>query len=179
MLQSAQGYGTYQSGTPVPLLFPYNITLKNNLIEGKRRSIALYKSGSHKIEGNVILLNQNIAANTTNEAIYVVDVLANSVVDIYNNRISKISSATNAANSGNTGISIETLGTYNIYNNMIYGFELTAANPVAYLRGIKNSSASATLNLNFNSIYMNNLADIGTGAVTYQGILLSRRTQIV
>lgn len=176
VVQSAQGYGTYQSGTPVPLLYPFNITLKNNLIEGRRRAVALYKAGSHVIVGNEIVLNQNVAANTTNEAVYAVDVLANSIVDIYNNRISKISSLTNTASNGNTGISIETLGTYNIYNNMIYGFELTAANPVAYLRGIKNSSASATLNLNFNSIYMNNLADIGTGTVTYQGILLSDGT---
>ena len=38
VVQSAQGYGTYQSGTPVPATFPYNITLKNNLIEGKRRA---------------------------------------------------------------------------------------------------------------------------------------------
>lgn len=173
VVQSAQGYGCYQSGTPNVLDYPHNITLKNNLIEGKRRAIALYKAGSHDIVGNIIVLNQNIVANTTNEAIYAVDVDTNAVINIYDNRISKISSITNAANNGNTAISIETFGTYNIYNNMIYGFELTAANPVAYLRGIKNSSASATLNLNFNSIYMNNLADIGTGAVTYQGILLS------
>jgi hypothetical protein len=173
VVQSAQGYGTYQSGTPVPLLFPYNITLKNNLIEGKRRAISLYQAGSHDILGNEIILNQDIAAGTTNEVIYAVAVLANSEFNIYDNKISKVSSITNLAASGNTAISIETLGTYNIYNNMIFGFELTAANPVAFLRGIKNSSASATLNLNFNSIYLNNLADVGTGTVTYQGILLS------
>ena len=176
VVQSAQGYGTYQSGTPVPVLLPYNITLKNNLIEGKRRAVALYLAGSHDIIGNELILNQDIAANTTNEAIYAVNVLNGSVINIYNNRISKISSMTNAANNGNTAISIETFGTYNIYNNMIYGFELTAANPVAYLRGINNSSASATLNLNFNSIYLDNLADVGTGTVTYQGMLLSDGT---
>ncbi len=179
VVQSAQGYGTYQSGTPVPAALPYNITLKNNLIEGKRRAVALYKAGSHNIVGNEIILNQNIAANTTNEAIYAADVDTNSVVNIYNNKISKISSMTNFASAGNTGINVETFGTYNIYNNMIYGFGLTSANPVAYLRGIKNSSATATLNLNYNSIYMNNLADVGTGTVTYQGILLSDGTNNV
>lgn len=176
VVQSAQGYGCYQSGTPNVLDYPHNITLKNNLIEGKRRAITLYRAGSHDIFGNQIILNQNIGLNISNEAIYAVDVDTNSVVNIYDNRITKISSLTNAATFGNTAISIETFGTYNIYNNMIYGFELTAANPVAYLRGIKNSSASATLNLNFNSIYMDNLADIGTGTVTYQGILLSDGT---
>lgn len=174
--QSAQGYGTYQSGTPIPTVYPYNITLKDNIIEGKRRGVALYRAGSHDIVGNELILNQNIAANTTNEAIYAVDVDTNSVVNIYNNKISKVSSKTSAANNGNTAISIESFGTYNVYNNMIYGFELTATNPVAYLRGIKNSSANATLNLNFNSIYLLDLNDIGTGSVTYQGILLSDGT---
>jgi len=174
--QSSQGYGCYQSGVPNVKDYPYNITLKNNLIEGKRRSVVLYKAGSHNIFGNEIILNQTVAANVTNEAIYAVDVDTNAVVNIYNNKISKISSVTNAANNGNTGISIESLGTYNIYNNMIYGFELTAANLVAYLRGIKNSSATAIVNLNFNSVYMNNISDIGTGTVTYDGILISNGT---
>lgn len=35
VVQSAQGYGCYQSGTPLPLDYPYDITLLNNVIEGK------------------------------------------------------------------------------------------------------------------------------------------------
>jgi hypothetical protein len=171
--QNSQGYGLYQSGTPIPATYPYNITLKNNIIEGKRRAISLYRAGSHEIFGNEIILNQNIAANTTNEAIYAVDVDTNSVVNIYNNKITKVSSMTNAANNGNTAISIESFGTYNVYNNMISGFELTAANPVAYVRGIKNSSATATLNAVFNTIYMTDLEDIGTGNVAYSGIYVN------
>ncbi len=174
--QNSQGYGCYQTGTPNVLNYPYNIVLRNNLIEGKRRGIALYRAGSHDIYNNEIILNQTIAAGISNEAVYAVDVDTNSVVNFYNNKISKVSSITNAATFGNTAISIETFGTYNIYNNMIYGFELTAANPVAYVIGIKNSSSSAILNFNFNSIYMTNLAAIGTGTVTYQGILISNGT---
>ena len=169
--QSAQGYGVYQTGTPLPLNYPYNITLKNNVIEGKRRGVALYRAGSHDIIGNNIMLNQNVVANTTNEAIYAVDVDTGSVVNIYNNKISKVSSMTNATGMGNTAISIETFGTYNVYNNFIYGFELTAANPVAYVRGIKNSSASATLNCHFNSIYMTDM--MAGGTISYNGVLIS------
>lgn len=179
VVQSAQGYGCYQSGTPNVLDYPYNITLKDNIIEGKRRSIALYRAGSHDIIGNEIILNQNIAANISNEAIYAVDVDTNSVVVIEGNKISKVSSMTSVAGFGNTAISIESFGEYFVANNMIYGFELTAVNPVAYVRGIKNSSASATLNLAFNSIYMNNLADIGTGTVFYQGLFFSNGTNNV
>ena len=155
--QSSQGYGCYQTGTPNVLDYPYNITLSNNIIEGKRRGIALYKAGSHNIINNEIILNQDIVANTTNEAIYGVDVDTSSVVNIYNNRISQVSSMTNGVTFGNTAISIESFGTYNVYNNMIYGFNLTAPNPVAFLRGVKNSSSTATLNLYYNTIYLNNL----------------------
>ncbi len=171
--QNSQGYGCYQSGTPLPAAYPYNITLRDNKIEGKRRGIALYRAGSHDIYNNEIVLNQNVVANTTNEAIYGVDVDTGSVVNIYNNIFSGISSMTNNAGSGNTAISIETFGTYNVYNNMIYGFDLTAANPVAYVRGIKNSSPSATLNMYYNTLYMN---DLSAGTIDYQGIYLSEGT---
>ncbi|HQF41429.1 MAG TPA: T9SS type A sorting domain-containing protein [Ignavibacteriaceae bacterium] len=170
--QSSQGYGCYQTGTPNVINYPYNITLKDNLIEGKRRGISLYKAGSHNIIGNEVILNQTIAADISSEAIYAVDVDTNSVVNIIGNKISKVSSITNGATVGNTAISIESMGTYNVVNNMIYGFALTASNPSAYVRAIKNSSASATLNLVFNSIYMDNL-NSGTGTVDYRGIYVS------
>ncbi|MFO7524738.1 MAG: T9SS type A sorting domain-containing protein [Ignavibacteriaceae bacterium] len=173
---NSQGYVTYQSGTPLPLDYPYDITLVNNVIEGKRRGIALYRAGSHDLIGNEIILNQDIAGNVSNEAIYAVDVDTNSVVNIYNNIISKVSSMTSGATVGNTAMSIESFGTYNIYNNMIYGFDLTAPSPDAFVRGIKNSSPSAVLNLSYNSIYMDNLPVTGTGTVTYYGIYLTEGT---
>ena len=101
---------TYQSGTPLPVSYPYNITLKDNLIEGKRRAVTLYRAGSHEILGNEIILNQNIAGNVSNEAIYAVDVDTNSVVVIEGNKISKVSSMTSGAGFGNTALSIESFG---------------------------------------------------------------------
>lgn len=171
--QNAQAIGTYQSGTPVPSVFPNNITIKNNLLEGKKRVIALYQAGSVDIANNEVILNQDIVANTSNEAIYAVSVMAGSIVNIYNNKLSKLSSMSSGTGYGINGISIESNGTYNIYNNMITGFELTAANPTAFLTGIKNSSATDTLNCYFNTIMMNDIADIGTGAVAYKGLMIS------
>lgn len=169
--QNAQGYGVYQSGTPIPVTYPYDITLKDNLIEGKRRAIALYRAGGHDIEGNTIILNQNVAANTFNEALYAVDVDTNSVVKIFNNKFTKVSSMTNGTGFGNTAISIETFGTYHVFNNFISGFELTATAPVAYVRGIKNSSANATLYAYHNSIYMTDI--MAGGTVAYSGLYFS------
>ncbi|MCF8306327.1 MAG: T9SS type A sorting domain-containing protein [Ignavibacteriales bacterium] len=168
--QNAAGIGSYQTGTPLPASYPYNITVKNNVIEGKRRGMAWYRMGSADFYNNEIILNQDIASAVTNEAVVFVDFLPGSVFNFYGNKITQLSSITNAASSGATAISVEAEGTFNIYNNMIYGFALSAANPTAYLRGIRVSHAAATANIYFNSIYMVNLPDIGTGAVTYQGL---------
>ncbi len=170
--QNAQGYGTYQSGDPISY-YPYNITLKDNLIEGKRRAISLYIAGGHNIFGNEIVLNQDIAGGFSNEAIYGVSVETGAEINIYNNVISKVSGLNTTATFGNTAISIETAGTYNIYNNTITGFALTGTNPTSFVRALKNSSATATVNFVYNTILMNDLADVGTGVVTYQGLFLT------
>ncbi|MFA5805208.1 MAG: T9SS type A sorting domain-containing protein [Melioribacteraceae bacterium] len=164
---------TYYAGSPFAATFPSNITIKNNLIEGNRRAIGLYKAGSTDIFNNEIITNQRIAAAVANEGIYASDVMAGSVINIYNNKISKLSTLSTGAAYGITAISIESNGTYNVYNNMITGFELTAVNPSAYLTGIKNSSATDTLNCYNNTIFMNDIADIGTGTVVYKGLSIS------
>ncbi|MCI0494157.1 T9SS type A sorting domain-containing protein [candidate division KSB1 bacterium] len=170
--QNGQGIGTYCASSTLPTGdFPNAITIKNNLIEGKRRAIGLNYSGSTDILNNEIILNQNIADGLTNEAIFAYNVKAGAIINIKNNKITKVSSKNSTANTtGNTGISIETAGTYNIFNNMITGFELTAANPSAYLYGVKISSAAAAMNLYHNTLLMNDLADVGTGVVKYYGI---------
>ncbi|MDP3683119.1 MAG: hypothetical protein Q8S01_04230, partial [Ignavibacteria bacterium] len=165
--QAIEGFGFYQSGTPVPATFPSNITIKNNIIEGNRRAIGLYQVGSTDIFNNEIITNQRIGAAIANEGIYAVAVSAGSVTNIYNNKFTKLSTLSTGAAYGITAISIESNGTYNVYNNMITGFELTAVNPSAYLTGIKNSSATDTLNCYNNTIFMNDIADIGTGTVVY------------
>ncbi len=173
--QNAQGLGCYAS-SPYTVIHPNNITVKDNLIEGKRRGISLYQAGSFDIYGNEVILNQNIVANTTNEAVYAVTVDTGATINIYNNKISKVSSMSSGSGYGNAAISIETNGTYNIYNNMIYGFELTAANPTAYLRGISVNSSTAIVNADFNTINMVNIADIGTGSVSYNGFYVNNGT---
>ena len=175
VVQNASAYVVTQLQSATPL-YPFDITLKDNLIEGTRRALALNNAGSHDIIGNEITLSQDIAANTTNEAILFSNIGPGSVFNVYENQFSKISSVSSGAGFGNSAINIEGLGTYNIYNNFIYGFELTAANPVAYLYGVRNASADASMNLYYNSILMNDIADIGTGNVDYSGVLLSNGT---
>ena len=178
--QSAQGFGGYASAAPV--VYPSNIVLRNNKIEGKRRGISLYLLGSTDVVGNEVILNQSIGDGLTNEAIYGISTLAASTYNIYKNRITTVASInSSAATTGITAISIEGDGTFNVYNNMISGFALTSANAnkSAYVYGIKNSSATATANIFFNTIQMDTLASIGTGAVNYRGIFIANGTNTV
>lgn len=164
---------------PQPTTFVNGLIIRNNLIEGKQRAVGLGWSANSTVNNNQIILNQNIVATTTNTAIVATNVTATSTVNIYNNVISSISSMANGTTAGNIGISIESAGTYNIYNNMISGFNLTATNPTAFLRGISVTSATANVNMFYNSIYMTDIPDIGTGTVAYNGIFINNGTNDV
>lgn len=173
--QGVQGIVTV-SLSPTPATYVEGLVIRNNLVEGKQRAVALGWSGNTEIYNNTLILNQDISATTANQAIMVANTVPGAVVNIYNNIISSVSSMSNGASAGNAGISIESGGTFTVYNNMIFGFNLSAANPLSFLRGIAVTSATATANLYYNTIYMSNLADIGTGTVAYNGIYLSNGT---
>jgi len=164
---------------PSPTTYSDGIVIKDNIIEGNQRAIALNWSGDTDIYGNEIILNQRISETTANQGIVATNVVTGSEVNIYNNVISSVVSVSNGAGAGNTAISIESNGTYNIYNNMIFGFSLSATNPTATLRGISVSSSTATANVYYNTIYMDNIADIGTGSVAYNGLYFSDGTNEV
>lgn len=162
--------------SPQPTTQINGLVIKNNIIEGRQRAVALGWSANTDIYNNRLIFDQTVSASIANQAIVAANIVPGSVVNIYNNTISSISSISNVATGVNTGISIESAGTYNVYNNMIYGFNLTATNPITIFRGISVTAATATANIYYNTIYMNNLAEIGTGTVTYSGIFVSDGT---
>ncbi len=165
--------------SPQPTTQVDGLVIRNNIIEGKQRAVALGWSASTDIHDNVLLIDQNVSATTANQVIVAANIVPGSTVNIYNNVISAVSTMSNATTGVNSAISIESAGTYNVYNNMIYGFNLTATNPTATLRGIAVTSANATANIFYNTIYMTDLADIGTGTVSFSGIFLSNGTNDV
>ncbi|MDD5765490.1 MAG: hypothetical protein PHW79_04460, partial [Candidatus Marinimicrobia bacterium] len=165
--QSAQAIGFYQSGTPVPTVYPWAVTIKNNLIEGTRRAIALYKAGSVDIIGNEIKLNQAIAGGLSSEAIYSVDVLGGSSINILENKITQIAGMLTSGTSIVNALSVESYGTHYVYNNMITGFEILGSTPAGTANAVKNSSANATVHFYHNTVCLNDLADGGLGNVNY------------
>jgi hypothetical protein len=181
--QNVQGIGGYQTGTPLPLNYINNITIKYNTIEGKRRALGLYRFGSCSIYGNLIKTYEDIANDLVCEGIYCVDIDTGSVVNIYNNIIAQVTAKDSLPTVGGVvGISIESFGTYNIWNNFIYGLNLNlvSPNPTSYIYGIKVSSSVASTYINFNSIRLDSLNyTLGTGSLPYRGIYLSNGTNSV
>lgn len=176
VFQNAQGIGCYQSGTATATN-PTNIFIKGNAIEAKCRGIGLYKTGSWQISGNYFKVNQDAANDLLAEAVLAIDVAAGSTTEISGNFISQIYSKDSiTATNGAAGIRIESNGTYNVFNNFIFGLGLntTMPNPSGYLYGIKVSSATATANIYYNTIQMDSLGyTLGTGNLAVRGLFIS------
>lgn len=173
--QNLQGFGTYASTLPVD--YPSGLVIKNNVIEGRRRALGLYRCGSASVYGNIIKTTEDIANDLTCEGIYAIDIDTGSTLNIYSNYIQSVVARDSVvATNGIAGISIESFGTYNIYNNFIYGFGLNilGTDPSAYIYGIKVTSSVATANIYFNSILMDSLNySLGAGFLNYRGIYVS------
>jgi len=172
---TAQGLAITNSNTPTQ--FPTGIVFKNNVINARTRGIFLNYAGNTDIYGNEISISQT-ATGYMSYGIwgYVIGDPMN-YTNIYNNKIKLLASANIAAGDyGITGIQAGSKGFYNIYNNMIYGFNALAItdNPNIKLFGIRNTSAAVTANIYFNSIYLPNINILpGTGVVQYAGIYIS------
>ena len=177
-VRGAQGVVTVLLGTATAKLVD-SLVIKNNVIEGKQRAVALGYSANTEVYGNDLIVNQDIDATVSSQAFEAAQVDAGATTNIYNNNISSISSIASGSGVATDGIKIESAGIYNVYNNMIYGFNLAATNPTSGVSGIVSGSSTATVNISYNSILMNNLADIGTGTVTYSGIQISNGTNSV
>ncbi|MHC1737089.1 MAG: T9SS type A sorting domain-containing protein [Ignavibacteriaceae bacterium] len=172
---TAQGLAISNSGTPTA--FPTGIVFKNNVITAKTRGIFLNYAGNTDVFGNEISISQtNTGYMSYGIWGYVIGDVTN-ITNIYNNKIKLLASANIAAGDyGVVGIQAGSKGVYNIYNNMIYGFDAlaTTENPNVKLFGIRNTSADVTANIYFNSIYLPNIDLVpGTGVVQYVGIYIS------
>ena len=171
--QNAAGM-TFYSSTPDPAgSWAYNIKVKNSKIEGKRYGIVLLIVYSIDIENNEIIVNQDVASALNSYGIYGYKVQGSyySNVNITRNRFSKISTKNEDAATRTGAINIETNGSWSIWNNMITGFEVTGTNPSGSLFAFRNNSATAGVTFYHNTVVMNELPDIGAGALSYMGIV--------
>lgn len=172
---TAQGLAISNSGTPTE--FPSGIVFKNNTINAKTRGIFLNYAGNTDVYGNEISINQTLTGYMSYGIWGYVIGDSTKIINIYKNRIKLLSSANaNSGSYGIIGIEAASKGIYNIYNNMIYGFDATSTtvNPNINMIGIRNVTAAVTTNINFNSIYLPNVNLVpGTGVVNYSGIYIS------
>jgi hypothetical protein len=156
--------------------YPTKIVISNNKIEAIRYGVGLYYLGSTDVTNNEIIVNQNVAS-VGSAAIIGANTPVIATYNIANNKFTKLAVRDSSVASGPGGIaaiSIESKGTYNVYNNMISGFSLagTSTDKFAYLYGIRVSD-SAVANIYYNTVRMDSLAPIGAGTVNYRGLFFN------
>lgn len=159
-IQKKSGLVFGYSGTAVTTLMD-GCVVKNNIIEGKQNALVLNLVKNILVEGNEFIVNQDIAAKLRNQAINAVKIDPAATVTIANNKFTRISSLNTTDTTGkpgNAAIRINSAGNYEIYNNMITGFNLqdSVATPATYLTGVEVNNANAAVNLYHNTLYMNN-----------------------
>lgn len=162
-----------------PVTMPTGVIIRNNTINGRHRGIFLNGCGSIDIYNNEISLNQT----TTGYLSYGIqpnNILAGSVINIYNNKLTKIATANITKGTyGAIGIYAGLAGTWNIYNNTLAGFaSATATDPtIARIWGIQ--VATVTANIFYNTIYMPDLqyvVSLNNSPQLYTGFYLSSGT---
>ncbi|HZW38114.1 MAG TPA: T9SS type A sorting domain-containing protein [Ignavibacteriaceae bacterium] len=159
---AGQVIGLSNSGTPTAV--PTGIIIRNNYLEGRNRGIFLNYCGNIDIYNNEISMTQPTTGFQTNGIFaYVIGASAtdsNYVINIYNNKITKLSTGNAAATDyGAIGINIIGRGKYYVYNNMIGGFATTTTSTDANFKihGIRVASAVSYANIAYNTIQLPNL----------------------
>ncbi len=164
-----------------PNKFP-NVTIQNSKIVARTRGIFLGDAGNINIMNNEIILNQTNTGNLSHGIWGLTIGDTTNVINIYNNKISMLATKNSTANYGIVGIEPGSKGTYNIYNNFIYGFSdsTVASNPNTQIYGIWCRTAGVNANIYFNSIYMNDIVlTSGTGVQQYNGIYMTNGNNVV
>ncbi len=176
---ACQGVSISASGTLSSGVYPSNIKIQNNVINARTRGVFLSTgTGDTEISGNIISITQT-GGGTLSEGIYAYSVANSSkTINIFNNQITNLTTANSSSGDyGIIGIYIGTIGTYNVYNNVICGFNPTtsAANPSCVLDGIRVYTATTlgvTANLFANTILIPEMTITpGSGTVIPRGIV--------
>jgi hypothetical protein len=137
---------------------------KDNTIAAATRGVFINCGASYEVSGNTIQLTQTMGGFVS-EGVYSYasnGVTTNDTNLIYNNKFNVLHTANALASSGITAIMVDAAGIHNIYNNMICGFDNTAATSLGIRSGIRLSSTSATTiaNVYYNTILSTEDADI-------------------
>lgn len=143
------------------------IVFQKNIISAKgTRPISFNNVADGTIADNTISMDNQLGAGG-GAGIYLANTLtaAAGTFNVYNNTFTKIATLNNTAGASNGIIAIDnelgTLKIVNIYNNVIRGFQTTAAVSNSKIYGIRHIGAS-TSNVYNNSIYLPDLTNMTT-----------------
>ena len=136
-----------------------------------------------EVSGNTIYLGTTLAIGYI-EAIYFADY--GGTINIFKNKVLQVSSAGGATTTVMYGIATNYLAlpstTLNIYNNFITGFALNAAytgTVCGVYLGDPSGAVRPTVNLFYNTIYMNSTGGLATGNVSAINKLVTTSAQTI
>ncbi len=173
---SAIGVQSGSSGTITSGNAQTGMTIKNCTITAQERGISLTQTSSATICDNTIKINQtSTGKNCFGFMHWSSNGAEGWTMNIYNNKFTQLQSPNSSANNGLTAIDVTgaplsgTAPTYNIYNNMICGFNFTGAsdNINQIYRGIRCGSKNCNVNIYYNSLYMPHFSKVSGASVSY------------
>ncbi len=169
------GFCLTYTGTPAPTGKVENVIVRNNVITAQHRGIFLNHVGNSEYYNNEIYIRQT-GTGYLSSGIHAFVSDAGKNIKIYNNKILQLRTANSTTTSplsyGIAGIRVETVGNYEIYNNFITGFELTATSPRGQYHGITIATGS-TLGIRAkvynNTVLVNDVRNLaGTAHTDYR-----------
>jgi hypothetical protein len=167
---SGQAVAISNSGTPGA--YPTGIAIRNNLIEAAYRGVFLNYAGNTEISGNEIRISQ-VHSGAMSYGIHGAIIgSASDTTAIFNNRLTSLVLADCAAGSeaGITGIHCGSKGVYNVFNNMIAGFDVSGPDVPVKVIGIRTTVGA---NIFFNSIYLRGLGRPQADSQLFCGVYAS------
>ncbi|HOE63719.1 MAG TPA: choice-of-anchor D domain-containing protein [Candidatus Sumerlaeota bacterium] len=135
-------------------------TISNNIINARQRGIFMNQTAGGTISNNTISIGA-VLAGLTGHGIFhnTCNNTPGWTMNIFNNKITSMSHAGPTANYGLVAIEVSgsavtgAYPTYNVYNNMVSGYQFTSATDGLY-RGIYCGTKNCNLNVFYNSINM-------------------------
>ncbi|CUS86650.1 T9SS type A sorting domain-containing protein [Candidatus Kryptobacter tengchongensis] len=164
---SARGIYLYYTGSGSPENMAENFVVRNCKITAEQAGIELRYAGNSECYGNEIYIDQT-ETESISYGIYAGGRDPGKRIKIYSNKILQLRTANSATTNplwyGIVGIFITGVGNFEIYNNFITGFELTASSPRGQIIGISVGYAATvgiTANVYNNTVVVNNVTNPG------------------
>ena len=164
---ASQGLAISNSGTPTA--YPTGIVFSNNKITAKTRGIFLYYAGNTDVYGNEIYVNQTTSGSLSAGIVASLIGAGTNTTNIYKNKLLQLKTVNTTAGSyGIIGIYLNSIGTYNVYNNVVTNIEWAGTGTpdgIYYgIAAVTSTTSGHTSNVFYNSVNATDLTNTAPAA---------------